>query len=232
MSDEAMSLLETRWSAATLLGRLSERPRRALLELGTSVRFDSGRTILREGEPGHFAYLLLHGCVKVRGNEAEWEPLLAIRIGGDLIGEMAMLSRKPRSASVLTCAETSARAIPAEELRGFLLRCPEVTLEIASILSERLRWANERRVHVAALDPRGRISRLLLTLAGNYGRPVGDGWDLGAPLTQAEIASLAGIRLPTAEKALRGFAEAGLIKLGYRSTVVLDLDALQAITQT
>jgi CRP/FNR family cyclic AMP-dependent transcriptional regulator len=143
-----------------------------------------------------------------------------------------MLSRKPRSASVLTCAETSARAIPAEELRGFLLRCPEVTLEIASILSERLRWANERRVHVAALDPRGRISRLLLTLAGNYGRPVGDGWDLGAPLTQAEIASLAGIRLPTAEKALRGFAEAGLIKLGYRSTVVLDLDALQAITQT
>lgn len=231
MRDDRAAAPETRWPAMTLLGRLPERPRHELLELGTSVNFDGGCTILREGEPGHTAYLLLRGCVKVRGNKAEWEPLLAIRVGGDLIGEMAMLSRKSRSASVLTCSPTTARAVPAEQLRSFLLRRPEVTLEIASILSERLRWSNERRIDVAALDPRGRISRVLLTLAETYGRPVGDGWDLGAPLTQAEIAALAGIRLPTAEKALRGFAEAGLIRLGYRTTVVLDLDTLRKTTQ-
>ena len=220
----------TRWPATTLLGRLADRARRELLELGTNVRFDSGRTILRQGELGHLAYLLLRGCVKVRGIEAEWEPLLGIRIGGDLIGEMAVLSRKPRSATVLTCAKTTAMAIPAHELRAFLLHCPEVTLEIASILAERLRWANERRVDIAALDPRGRLSRVLVTLAETYGRPVEGGWDLGAPLTQAELAALAGIRLPTAEKALRGFAEVGLVRLGYRTTVVSDLDTLRHVT--
>lgn len=213
----------------TLLGRLSDGSRRAILELGTSVRFTSGQTILRQGEPGHTAYLLLRGCVKVRGNEAAWEPLLAIRIGGDLVGEMGVLSRKPRSATVSTCSETSARAIPGERLRDFLSRTPDVTLEIASMLCERLRWANERRVDAAALDPRGRVSRVLVTLAETYGRAAAGGWDLGAPLTQSEIASLAGIRLPTAEKALRGFATSGLIKLGYRTVVITDLDALRHI---
>jgi CRP-like cAMP-binding protein len=198
--------------------------------LGTNVQFGSGRTILRQGELGHVAYLLLRGCVKVRSTEVEWEPLLAIRIGGDLIGEMAVLSGKTRSATVLTCAETTARAIPAAELRAFLLRCPEAALEIAVMLSERLRWANQRRVDYAALDPRGRLGRVLVTLAETYGHPVDGGWDLGAPLTQAELASLAGIRLPTAEKALRGFAEAGLLKLGYRRAIVPDLDALRRIS--
>lgn len=228
MSDTSAVML-TRWPESTLLGRLSERLRRELLQLGTSVQFGSGRTILRQGEPGRIAYLLLRGCVKVRGNEAEWEPLLAVRIGGDLVGEMAVLSSRTRSATVRTCTETAARAIPAGELRGFLLRCPEVTLEITAMLCERLRWSNERRVDMAALDPRGRIGRVLVTLAETYGRPAGDGWDLGAPLTQAELASLAGIRLPTAEKALRGFADARLVRLGYRTIVVLDLDSLRSI---
>ena len=219
-----------RWPETTLLGRLSDRPRRELLNLGTHVQFDSGRAILRQGDLGHLSYLLLRGCVKVRGNEAEWEPLLAIRIGGDLIGEMAVLSGKPRSATILTCARTTAMAIPARELRAFLLRCPEVTLAIASILAERLRWSNERRVDIAALDPRGRLGRVLVTLAETYGRMVDGGWDLGAPLTQAELAALAGIRLPTAEKALRGFAEVGLVRLGYRTTVIPDLDTLRRAT--
>ena len=220
-----------RWPAASLLGRLPVRARHTLLELGTAVRFPADRPILRQGESGHTAYLLLSGCVKVLGNEADREPLLAIRIGGDLVGEMAVLSRKPRSATVSACAETAARAIPGEELRAFLHRCPEAAIEVAAMISERLRWSNDRRVDFAALDPRARISRVLLTLAQTYGRTVDGGCDLGAPLTQAEIASLAGIRLPTAEKALRGFAESGLVRLGYRNIVVVDLPALRVIAQ-
>jgi CRP/FNR family transcriptional regulator, cyclic AMP receptor protein len=229
MATEGDSRGSARWPETTLLGRLSDRARRDFFALGTNVQFPNGRTILRQGELGHVAYLLLRGCVKVRGNEGEWEPLLAVRIGGDLIGEMSILAGKPRSATILTCAPTTAIAIPARDLRAFLLRCPEVTLEIASILAERLRWANERRVDIAALDPRARLARVLITLAETYGRPVHGGLDLGAPLTQAELAALAGIRLPTAEKALRAFADLGLVRLGYRTIAILNLEALREL---
>lgn len=219
----------TQWPAASLIGRLSERARREILELGTVVRFPLSVAILRQGDAGRVVYLLLQGCVKVLGNEGSREPLLSIRIGGDVVGDMAVLSPKPRSATVVTCSETVARAIAGEEFRAYLLRFPEAALEIAGMLCDRLRWSNARRVDAATLDPRRRIGRVLLALVETYGRMVDDGWYLGAPLTQEEIASLAGVRLPTAEKALRAFAEVGLVRLGYRKIIVLDPARLRDI---
>ncbi|WP_436501320.1 Crp/Fnr family transcriptional regulator [Actinokineospora sp. HUAS TT18] len=219
------------WPPGSLLGRLPARARDGLLELGTGVRFPSGRTILRQNEDGATAYLLVQGCVKVIANDSDRESLLAIRVGGDLVGEMAVLSGRPRSATVVTCAPTAARAIPADRLRAFLAATPDAAIELAAMLSDRFRWSNERRLASAALDPRGRVSRVLLSLAETYGHTRSDGTHLGAPLTQADIASLAGIRLPTAEKVLRGFADAGLVGLGYRDIRVLDHEALRAIAQ-
>jgi CRP/FNR family transcriptional regulator, cyclic AMP receptor protein len=215
------------WPSSSLLGRLSEPARSVLLSLGTAVGYPAGRRILRLGELGETVYLLLSGCVKVLGNDGGREPLLGIRVGGDLVGEMAVLSRLPRSATVSTCSDLSARAIPGPDLLAFLAECPEASLAVASMISERLRWANERRVDFAALDTRTRVSRVLLTLTETYGRDIGDGRDLGAPLTQEEIASLAGVRLATAEKALRALAAAGLVRLGYRTIVVVDQQRLR-----
>lgn len=202
-----------------------------MLELGTMVRFPLSYAMLRQGEAGNIVYLLLQGCVKVLGNEGDREPLLSIRIGGDVVGDMAVLSPKPRSATVVTCSETLARAIAGEEFRAYLLRNPCAAIEIAAMLCERLRWSNERRVDAATLNPRRRMSRVLLALVDSYGWEVEDGWYIGAPLTQEEIASLAGIRLPTAEKALRAFAEAGLVRLGYRKIIVRDPAKLREITR-
>jgi CRP-like cAMP-binding protein len=210
---------------------LPEPARADLLGLGTPVPFGAGETILRQGDPGEIAYLLLAGSVKVLGNEGGREPLLGIRIGGDLVGEMAVLSGKARSATVSTCVATSARRIPGWELRAFLRCCPDAALEVAHMIIERLRWANERRVDFAACDARTRVSRVLLTLAETYGRDTGDGRDLGAPLSREEIASLAGIKLATMEKALRKLAHAGIVRLGYRRIVVIDIDRLGGTAQ-
>lgn len=219
------------WPVGSLLGRLPESARAGLLALGTGARFPAGRVLLRQGEDGTTAYLLVQGCVKVIAHDADREALLAIRVGGDLVGEMAVLSGKPRSATVVTCAATLARAIPAARLRAHLAAAPEVAIEIAAMLSDRFRWSNERRMAAAALDPRGRVSRVLLSLAETYGHDRSDGTHLGAPLTQADIASLAGIRLPTAEKVLRGFAAQGLVGLGYRDIRITDIGALRAIAE-
>ncbi|GAA4426116.1 Crp/Fnr family transcriptional regulator [Actinokineospora soli] len=217
------------WPRAALLERIPPKSREALLSLGTAIRVPSGRTLLRQGEPGTVAYLLLSGCVKVIAHDGAGETLLAIRVGGDLVGEMSVLSGTPRSATVVTCAPTAARSIPAERLREFLVRHPETGIQVAAMISDRFRWSNERRLASAALDPRGRVSRVLLSLAERYGQDTDDGTDLGVPLTQADIAALAGIRLPTAEKVLRAFAGSGLLRLGYRRIRVLDPASLRAL---
>ncbi len=210
-----------------MLARLPGPARKALLTLGTEVVVPAGRRILRQGEDGEVVYVLLAGVVKVSAADGDREPVLAIRAAGDLVGEMSVLLGRPRSATVVTCTNTTARVLTSATFRTYLHSHPAAAIEVAGMLGERLRWANERRVDVAALDARTRVRRVLVALAELYGRTGPEGWDLGAPLTQEDIASLAGVRLNTAEKTLRDLSRANLVRLGYRRVVVRDLAGLR-----
>jgi CRP-like cAMP-binding protein len=220
------------WPAATFLGRLDEPARQAVQSLGRAVRLPINSPMMRLGEPASGAFLLIEGCVKVYSNDNGREPLLAIRMGGDLVGEMGVLSGGPRTATVTSCTPVLARAIGADELRGFLARDARAAYAVACMLAERLAWANQRRVDFVASDATTRVCRVLVALAQAYGRDRANGRDLGASLTQLEIASLAGVKLATAEKILRRLVQAELVRLGYRRVTVLDLPALRRWTES
>ncbi|WP_275411029.1 Crp/Fnr family transcriptional regulator [Rhizocola hellebori] len=197
-----------------------------MLSLGTKARFPAGRCMMRLGEPSGHAFLLIDGLVKVHGNDSGHEPLLAIRAGGDLVGEMGVLSAAGRSASVTTCSATMAHAISAADLRAFLCSQAEVSFALACLLADRLRWANQRRIDFAATDAASRVCRVLVALSDMYGRPAAEGLQLAVPLTQSEIASLAGVGLATVEKTLRALARDKILHRGYRRIVVSDPEEL------
>lgn len=215
------------WPVTGLLGRLSEPSRAAMLALGATARLPVGRCLMRIGEPSTHAHLLIDGYVKVYGNDSGQEPLLAIRGAGDLVGEMGVLSGGPRSATVTVCAPTAARTISAADLRAFLRRDAEAAFALSCLIAERLRWANQRRVDFSAIDAPVRVCRVLVTLAEMYGRPSADGVRMAVSLTQADVASLAGVGLATAEKALRTLVREGIVSWGYRQLTVRDPGALR-----
>lgn len=215
-----------RWPHATFLGRLKPATREILLQVGTRVEYPAERVVLRQGEIERHILLLLDGVVKVTSIVAGQESLLAIRVGGDVIGEMAVLDRRPRSASVVTSVTTVARVLNQTELELFLERCPDAALELMRMMSERLRWSNRRRMEIAACSVQVRLSRIMLEVARVYGHQVSDGWELGVPLTQAELASLAGVGLRSAEKALHQLVQDQLIICRYRRMVIRDVTRL------
>ncbi len=215
------------WPASALLGRLGESSRTAMLALGTQVRWPVGRSVMRIGDPSQHAYLLISGFVKVHGNDSGHEPLLAIRGGGDLVGEMGVLSGGPRSATVVACSPTLAKVIGAAELRAFLRKDSDAAFAVACLIAERLRWANQRRIDFAAIDAPVRVARVLVALADMYGRQCPEGLRMTVSLTQADVASLAGVGLATAEKALRALVRDGTVRWGYRQLTVRDPQRLR-----
>jgi CRP-like cAMP-binding protein len=209
----------------SLVGRAS---RDALLEAGTSVKFSSGDLLLQQGNEDRHVLLLLTGTVKILFNtEDGCAELLGIRVGGDLIGEMAALDGSPRSATVVAGGVVHARSIGHSELRHLMTRHADLQDEIIHLISQRLRWANERRIHFRTLDSGTRVNLLLLELAERCGRPTAQESELGVHLTQRELASLAGVALPTLEKALRDLSRDGLIDRRYRLVIIRDLDLLR-----
>ncbi|GII66102.1 Crp/Fnr family transcriptional regulator [Sphaerisporangium krabiense] len=219
------------WPSETFLARLPEASRQELLGLGPVHAHPAGRVLVRQGDPGTLLYVIAHGLVKVTARtENGKESLLAVRVRGDLVGDMA-LGGSPRSATVTTCGPTTTCVIKGDVFLAFICRHPPAALAWNTFTGERLRWANQRRLEFAGYDSDVCLARLLLALLARHGRPTRHGMDLGVPLTQPELGSLIGAKESTVQKILRDLSVRGLVRTGRRRVVVTDVPGLTAFAE-
>jgi CRP-like cAMP-binding protein len=219
---------EGRWPPGSLLGGLTESARQRIFNLGVMVTYpEPGRVLLREGDHTRMVFLLLEGIVKVSGATDCGEALLAIRVGGDVVGEVSALDNRPRLATVTTVSQVTARIIKQDEFLSFLSRNPDLALAITRGVADKLRSATARRIDFSGCNVAIRFARVLLELAVRYGEQTSAGTVIRCPLTQAELAKLVGAGEPTVQRALRKLRADGIVATRYRATTVLDLAALR-----
>jgi CRP/FNR family transcriptional regulator, cyclic AMP receptor protein len=225
-----MAFPSSLWPQNSLLARLTEPDRQELLSLGTRAVFPDQHVLIRQGDPADYAVLLTKGLAKVVvDTENGYSALLAVRAGGDLVGEMASFEGKPRSATVISCVRTSSQLIPADLFVTFLQEHPRVHHEVSRVLSERLRFADSQRVAFAALPATARVARILVEIAHTYGHCIGDGqWELGLSLSRPEIASFAAVGLSSAEKSLHNLRDLSLIGQRERKILITDMPGLRS----
>ncbi|MFF2787488.1 Crp/Fnr family transcriptional regulator [Streptomyces sp. NPDC058049] len=212
------------------LGSLSGPVREELLSIGSPQQYSPGEKILVEGTLGDHLVLLKAGCAKVTGKLANGhEALIAIRVGGDMVGEMAVIDDVPRSATVTACDEIDAHVVHGRAMRSFLGKCPEVAIQIMRLNSRRLRKANFWRIAFGESTVRVRLARALAELAETYGKTLGSHTLICIDLTQAELAELIGSKLRAVQETLKGFRAAGFVRTSRRQIEVIRLDRLRAI---
>ena len=218
------------WPRSSVLGSLIKTSRDRLLESGTTRQYVAGQILIREGETSKFVVVLLDGVVKATGLTLDGkEALLAIRVGGDIVGEFAALDEGPRSSTVTTCGTVIGRVIRQADFLAALRQDKLLAEAVNRAVVAKVRAANARRIEFAGYDAPTRLARVLRELAVQYGERSGNRVVIAWPLTQPELASLAAVAEPTAQKALRALRERGVIDTGYRSLTILDLDGLSRI---
>jgi len=228
------------WPPDSLLGMLSDSVRERLLSHGVLVRYPKpGRVLIRERDESRFVIVILSGVVKVTGGVANGpDALLAIRVAGDAVGEFAALDQLPRSATVTSCGTLVARVINAEDFVDCIRRDPDISHGIGKAIVAKMRVASQRRVDFSGSDVPTRVARVLLHLVTSYGQPRsaashGKGTAIiDAPLTQAELASLAVASPPAVQRVLRRLRERGIVATGYRSFTILDIERLSHVAYT
>lgn len=219
-----------RWPETSLLGSLPEAARTRFLGLGIMAQRPPGTVLIREEAQSTSVLILLDGVVKVTGRtQDQREALLAVRVGGDLVGEFGALDGKPRSATVTTCGTLVCRLVTRSDFLAALTADAVLAQAVSRSVVDKLRVANSRRIDFAGSNAPTRLARVIYDLAMTYGERDGTAIVIRWPLTQPEIASLVGAAEPTVFKALKQLREAGIVDNGYRRIGVRDIDKLRAV---
>jgi CRP/FNR family cyclic AMP-dependent transcriptional regulator len=221
--------LPPRFAPGSFLARLPEDQVTELLGIGTRRTFEPSRTLMRQGDRSTHVELVRSGFVKITNVVDGTEILMGIRVPGDLVGEMAGLTGKPRVATASACGKVVSYVITLANFQRFLANHPNATIAMAAVMAERLRWANERRTDFAARRVDVRLAHVLVEIAEVCGRPGPEGVTIGVPLSQPELATMIGVKDATIQKVFRDLRAAGLVQTGYRRVTVLDLPALRAL---
>jgi CRP-like cAMP-binding protein len=211
----------------TFLELLADGDRDELLTLGGRRRFQSGASLMHQGEPGTRVLIVLEGHVKASFVDPDGrEIVLSFRGPGDVLGELSFTYEEPRSSGVTAIEPVVAQALAAAEFRSYLERRPTAALTLIDVISRRFRDANRKRVQFAAQDTIGRIATRLIELSERYGDRTDDGIEIRLAVTQADLGGWTASSRAGVTSALRAMRELGWIRTERRRIIVLDLDAL------
>ncbi len=211
-----------------LLDMLDEAEQREVLAAATRRRFKRNEVVFHDGDPGDTLHMIVEGHFAIRFTTPLGDQAL-VRVFGpaDYFGELALLSagRRRGSAISLDGGETlSLHRGDFEDLRATRPRINEMLTEalvtevrrLSAALIEALYVPVERRVWLRVID--------LVELYGGDAPVV-------IPLTQDDIAQLAGTTRPTANRVLRAGEEHGVVQLARSRIEVHDRAALQRLAR-
>ncbi len=103
-----------------------------------------GDFIFREGEQGNTAYVIESGIVELVKFTGEDYITLTEIAAGTLFGEMAIIDGSPRSASARAKEECVLKEITEEQLKAYMSRSPDTSLDMMRRLASYARSANEK----------------------------------------------------------------------------------------
>jgi CRP/FNR family cyclic AMP-dependent transcriptional regulator len=188
----------------------------------------AGEIICKEGDPGDTMYIIQEGKVRVTKNIGGKGYVLAILDKGDFFGEMALVSRIKRTATVISLTETRILEFDRSGFLDLIKKNASIALNIIDKLCRRLYNANLKLKHFVPRYEKGLVALSL------YYAYKGQGKDL-AEFTYNDLLDEISIDLDIpkqkVEEIVNEFVSADIVKIKGEKLAVTDQNKLFAITE-
>src|SRR5215207_7823427 len=99
---------------------LSDEELGQLMDMAQPVSLRAGDILIKQGDAGDSAYVIVKGEFEIQKQSGQSLIKIDVRNPGDVVGEMSLLSRAPRSATVLSKTDSEALRIPQEAFENLL----------------------------------------------------------------------------------------------------------------
>lgn len=205
-----------------LLADLPSEDVRELLSIARRRTFAKGEVVFHRNDPADSLHLIARGRFGARVTTPTGDTVLLDVLGpGQAFGELALLlPDAQRTATISALEDGETRSIFRDDFALLQRSHPGVKDVLLRLLAEQLRRASDRLVEAHFVDADTRVRRRLVELAGTYeGRVV--------PLTQEELAAMAGTSRATVNRVLRDEEKRGSVALQRGRVTVSEPDELE-----
>jgi len=213
----------------SLLYQLPEPLSAQLFAGAKSCHLRAGEALFAAGDPGDGCYRLERGLLKViitspRGEER----ILAILGRGEIAGELSLIDRQPRSASVIAVKDCELSFISQRSFEKCIKVDPDIYRYLVNVLALRLRETNEAIAAGSFQTVEARLARAFLSLTDYLGEDAGEGRVLiRHKIGQSDLAAMAGVARENVSRALSGWKRRDLVTRSSGFYCVNDLTTLE-----
>jgi CRP/FNR family cyclic AMP-dependent transcriptional regulator len=121
-------------SRVPLFAGCSARELAQVAAIAEQVDFPNDKVLIREGDPGHDFFVLVEGAVDVRKGKRR----VATLSSGDFVGEMALLTDAPRTATVRATSPLNALRVTRQGFLTLLEASPQMQRKVLKALADRV----------------------------------------------------------------------------------------------
>ena len=212
---------------APLFAGLTPAEIQRIAEVAVPRSYEEGQVVFREGDSGDTCFVLRTGTVRITKTHSDGRVISLAQLSPpQMFGELALFDGETRSASVEATEPTTAIALLAGDMRRILSEHPGIAAKMCAELADRLREANERITRQSFQTVAGRVATVLLGLIDSQ-QTAGPGLEVLIPMTQTEIAQLAGASRESASRFLAKLERAGIVATGRGKVIVREPAALR-----
>jgi CRP-like cAMP-binding protein len=210
-----------------LLRDLTEGERREVLAMARRRQFERGEVLFHEGDPADTVHFIAEGRVMARRTSPMGDSVAFRVIGpGRALGDVAVVSTAQRRSSTVSALEpTTTLSLTFAEFAQLCERHPGIQTQLATLLAARVKRLSDHLLEALFLPTDRRVVRRLLELCEQYeASPNGP---VVIPLTQTDVAELAGATRPSTNRVLRALEAEGLLRLRRGQVHIVDRAGLR-----
>ena len=205
--------------AVPFFTQLSDHELDLVRAVATEKTYPKNAVVLTEGEAGDSLYMIQAGKVKVFiGDEEGREIILKILGPGSFFGEMSMIDKQPRSASVTTLETSTFLVLQHAAFEKCVEQAPTIGNMVMQILAQRVREADRKIGTLALMDVYGRVASTLLELAVyTNGKLM-----VGEKLSQQDLANMVGASREMVNRILKDLSDRGFISIESKNITIIN----------
>lgn len=214
-----------------LFSELDDSELDAIAALASSSNVPKKSIVVQEGEIGNALFVILKGSVKISYYASDGrEVVLSLLHEGSIFGEMALLDKQPRSATVSTLEDSKLAQIRKADFERLLLNQPQIALKLLTEVVSRLRRTSTVLERISTMDVPHRLYDYIQDHCNRFGIKDEDGYCAVKLQTHQLIADQLSTSRETISRAISALKkEKILLPSEGRGEVRVDLDAIETL---